>query len=229
MKLERYAIIVAGGKGLRMGADIPKQFLLLHGRPVLMHTIEAFINADASVRIILVLPQDHVAYWAQLCNDYSFATPHSVAIGGSERFFSVKNGLAQIPDKDAIVAIHDGVRPLVSTETILRCYEQAEREGSAIPCVTVPDSVRMLSSTGSKPIDRNAVRLVQTPQTFRFSVLADAYTIPFSDTITDDASVLEYHGRPVHLIAGNRENIKITSPEDLKIASALLTSINSNT
>lgn len=222
MALARYAIIVAGGKGLRMGADIPKQFLLLHGRPVLMHSIEAFVAADASVRIILVLPQDHVDYWTKLCTEYSFTVQHQIAIGGSERFYSVKNGLALISEPEALVAIHDGVRPLVSAETIHRCFVQAELMGSAIPCVNVPDSVRMVDAGGNRPIDRNAVRLVQTPQTFRFSVLADAYNIPFSANITDDASVLEFHGKTVHLVNGNRENIKITSPEDLRIAEATL-------
>lgn len=226
MALNKYAIIVAGGKGLRMGADIPKQFLLLRGRPVLMHSIEAFIAADASVRIILVLPQDHIEYWTNLCAEYSFAIPHTIAIGGAERFYSVKNGLAHITDSEALVAIHDGVRPLVSTETIHRCYEQAEQMGSAIPCISVPDSVRMVDDRGSLPIDRNAVRLVQTPQTFRLSVLTDAYNIPFSSSITDDASVIEYQGKAVHLVAGNRENIKITSPEDLRIADAILILVN---
>lgn len=226
MTRSRYAIVVAGGKGLRMGTDIPKQFLLLHGRPVLMHSIEAFVSADPSVHIILVLPQDHISYWSQLCEQYSFKVPHEIAIGGAERFYSVKNGLARVLDPEALVAIHDGVRPLVSAETILCCYEQAELYGSAIPCVTVPDSVRMVSTNGSHPIDRTAVRLVQTPQTFRLSVLADAYDIPFSANITDDASVLELNGQIVHLVAGNRENIKITSPEDLRIADATLSLIN---
>ncbi len=226
MALKKYAIVVAGGKGLRMGADIPKQFLLLCGRPVLMHSIEAFVAEDTSVQIILVLPRLHIEYWERLCKQYDFNVPHTIAEGGTERFYSGKNGLSLIADREALVAIHDGVRPLVSIKTIYRCFQQAESEGSAIPCINVPDSVRTVSELQSTPIDRNSIRLIQTPQTFKLSLLKDAYEIPFTDSITDDASVVELSGKKVFLVEGNRENIKITSPEDLFIANAIMSFIN---
>ena len=156
---------------------------------------------------------------------YSFGINHTIVIGGDERFYSVKNGLAAITDAEALVAIHDGVRPLVSTETIARCFLNAESSGSAIPCVNVSDSVRVTDSDGNRPIDRSTIRLIQTPQTFRLSLLADAYSIAFTPQITDDASVVELTGRMVALVEGNRENIKITNPEDLFIAQAIMSLI----
>lgn len=219
-----YAIIVAGGKGLRMGGDIPKQFLELNTRPVLMHTIQQFATFNAAIHIILVLPQEHQEYWNELCKKYNFTIPHTIVNGGSERFYSVRNGLQAVTAHDAIVAIHDGVRPLVSLETIARCFETARTQGTAVPCLPAVESVRIVSpdTETSKAIDRNTVRLIQTPQTFRVSLLQKAYEQPFSPFFTDDASVVEQMGETITLVEGNRENIKITSPIDLLIARQLL-------
>lgn len=221
MDVKKYVVIVAGGKGLRMGTDLPKQFLEMLGKPVLMHTIEAFKSYDEDISVVLVLPKEQVEFWESLCEKHSFQIEHIVAHGGAERFFSVKNGLNQITEENSVVAIHDGVRPLVSKATIAECFDVAQEKGNAIPCVGVPDTVRVVDETGSNVIDRNTIRLVQTPQTFRFSVLKDAYDIVFTPDITDDASVIEKNGMTVNLVEGNRGNMKITSPGDLFLAEQL--------
>lgn len=215
-----YAIIVAGGKGLRMGGDVPKQFVPIGGKPVLMHTIDAFRNAIDGIQIILVLPFEQQDYWQKLCNDYNFSSPMLIATGGKTRFHSVKNGLALVPQADGvIVGIHDGVRPFVSTETIQRCYSAAAEGKAVVPVVPIVETLREILPNGNsitKP--RNAYRLVQTPQTFPATLLYKAYQQPYSEAFTDDASVVEAFGEQIILIEGNRENIKLTTPSDLRFA-----------
>ena len=222
MSLKKYAIIVAGGKGLRMGGDLPKQFIPVEGRPVLMRTLDTFHACDPSIQLILVLPPDHQPYWQELCREYGFRVPHRIADGGATRFHSVQSGLALVGEPDALVAVHDGVRPFVSHEVIARCYAEAEAHGAAVPVVPVVETVRQLLPEGSKTVSRDAYRLVQTPQTFRAPLLRRAYGQPFCEAFTDDASVVEALGHAVHLVEGNRENIKITTPFDLIVARALV-------
>ena len=222
--MERYAILVAGGKGLRMGGDIPKQFLPIGGKPVLMRTIEVFCQAYPDIHIILVLPVSQQDYWQQLCQDYHFTNPVLIADGGETRFHSVSNGLKLIPeDAEGIVGVHDGVRPFVSVETIRRCYDEAVELGAVVPVVSVVETVRQLLKDGtSVTVPRDEYKLVQTPQTFRISLLKEAYRQPYSSFFTDDASVVEALGKPVHLVEGNRENIKITTPADIRFVNGLL-------
>lgn len=219
--MTRYAIIVAGGKGLRMGGDLPKQFLLLGGKPILMHTLEAFRRCDAEMKIILVLPREQQAYWNELCAEYCFPVEHIVAEGGETRFHSVKNGLAFVTES-GWVGVHDGVRPFVSQEVIRRCYELAIQKKAVVPVIDIVETVRHLTGEGSETVDRNRYKLVQTPQVFEASLLKKAYAQEFTPFFTDDASVVEAMGVPVFLAEGNRENIKITTPFDLKVSSALL-------
>lgn len=216
--MKAYAIIVAGGKGLRMGGDIPKQFLPINGKPILMHTIEAFRKALDEVEIVLVLPADQHDYWQKLCKDNNFRSPELIAKGGETRFHSVKNGLALISDnEEAVVGVHDGVRPFVSKETILRCYEAAAEGKAVVPVVPVVETVRQILPDGkSITRPRDEYRLVQTPQTFPLALLKEAYQQPFSEAFTDDASVVEAFGKEITMVEGNRENIKITTPSDLK-------------
>ena len=222
--MDRYAILVAGGKGLRMGSDIPKQFLPLRGRPVLMHTIDVFRRTYPDIHIILVLPREQQDYWRQLCGQHGYDVELCVADGGETRFHSVHNGLSLIPD-DArgVVGVHDGVRPFVSPETIRRCFESAEEFGAVVPVVSVVETVRQLLADGSSmTVDRNAYRLVQTPQTFDIQLLKKAYGQPFDPFFTDDASVVEAMGHPIKLVEGNNENIKLTNPADLKLAEGMV-------
>lgn len=220
--MEKFVILVAGGKGLRFGGEVPKQFLPVKGRPVLMRTIDVFKKAFLEIHIVLVLSPSQQEYWKQLCKEYSFDVPLQIADGGETRFHSVKNGLSLIPDTHAIVGVHDGVRPLVSEDTIFRCYETAEKEGTAVPVVPVVETVRKLEEDGkSKTVDRNLYRLVQTPQTFQVEILKKAYGQPYESFFTDDASVVEKMNVPVVLVEGNRENIKITTPSDLLFAGNL--------
>ena len=222
--MKRYAIIVAGGKGLRMGGELPKQFIPIEGRPVLMRTLDTFHACDESIQIILVLPRDHQDYWRELCAQYQFAVPHRIADGGATRFHSVQNGLSLVDAPEALVAVHDGVRPFVSHEVISRCYAEAEAHGAVVPVIPVVETVRQLVGEGSVTVDRNAYRLVQTPQTFRATLLRRAYEQPYTDAFTDDASVVEALGEAVTLVDGNRENIKLTTPFDLIVAKALVDS-----
>lgn len=222
--MDRYAILVAGGKGLRMGSDIPKQFLPLRGRPVLMHTIDVFRRTYPDIHIILVLPREQQDYWRQLCGQHDYDVELCVADGGETRFHSVHNGLSLIPD-DArgVVGVHDGVRPFVSPETIRRCFEAAEEFGAVVPVVPVVETVRQVLADGSSmTVDRNAYRLVQTPQTFDIQLLKKAYGQPFDPFFTDDASVVEALGYPIKLVEGNNENIKLTNPADLKLAEGMV-------
>ena len=222
--MDRYAILVAGGKGLRMGSDIPKQFLPLRGRPVLMHTIDVFRRTYPDIHIILVLPREQQDYWRKLCGQHDYDVELCVADGGETRFHSVRNGLLQIPDgARGVVGVHDGVRPFVSPETIRRCFESAEECGAVVPVVPVVETVRQLLADGSSmTVDRNAYRLVQTPQTFDIQLLKKAYGQPFDPFFTDDASVVEAMGHPIKLVEGNNENIKLTNPADLKLAEGMV-------
>ena len=222
--MDRYAILVAGGKGLRMGSDIPKQFLPLRGRPVLMHTIDVFRRTYPDIHIILVLPREQQDYWRQLCGQHDYDVEVCVADGGETRFHSVRNGLSQNPDgARGVVGVHDGVRPFVSPEAICRCYEAAEEFGAVVPVVPVVETVRQVLADGSSmTVDRNAYRLVQTPQTFDIQLLKKAYGQPFDPFFTDDASVVEAMGHPIKLVEGNNENIKLTNPADLKLAEGMV-------
>lgn len=216
-----YALIVAGGKGLRMGGELPKQFLPIGGKPVLMHTIEAFYAYNPEIQIILVLPVSQQSYWQGLCREHRFAIPHRIADGGETRFHSVKNGL-QLVEASGLVGVHDGVRPFVSREVIARCYALAVEKKAVIPVTDVVETVRYLQGDASRTVSRDEYKLVQTPQVFDAALLKQAYGQPYSPQFTDDASVVEAWGQPVYLTAGNRENIKITTPFDLKIAAVLL-------
>jgi 2-C-methyl-D-erythritol 4-phosphate cytidylyltransferase len=223
MKL--YAVIVAGGSGKRMGTGMPKQFLELSGKPVLMHTIERFRSFNDSIEIITVLPENQLRFWTELQEKYSFNVSHTLVKGGKSRFFSVRNGL-EFVDVPGLVAIHDGVRPFVSTETLRRCFDTAEKLGNAIPVIAPSDTLRMLTKTGNAPLNRQNVRQVQTPQVFRAEIIKKAYLQDYLPEFTDDATVLEKTGVEIILVEGNRENIKITNPEDLVIAQYLYSVIN---
>ena len=219
---QNHVIIVAGGSGRRMETDIPKQFLLLHGKPVLMHTCETFYSFDPSLALIIVLPAEHIASWETLCKTHSFTIPHRIVEGGPERFYSVRNALRTIHPDESIVAIHDGVRPMVSHETIQTAFDAALKYGNSIPVIPVIESVREKTTTGNRIIDRSKLQLIQTPQVFKCSLICKAYEQDYSSTYTDDASVLEKMGEKIVLTKGNLENIKITRPIDLIIAEALM-------
>lgn len=242
-----YAIIVAGGRGLRMGADLPKQFMPIGGLPILMHTLEVFERAIPGIQLILVLPTDQQALWHNLCCQHAFTLKHTIVDGGATRFHSVFNGLRSIenvelsatPDGCSLVGVHDGVRPFVSVDVIRRCYDIARKGRAVVPVIPVVETVRQLSSTvpqalsplttqrtdgditsSSVTLDRSLLRLVQTPQVFPLDLLRRAYEQPYRETFTDDASVVEALGYPITLVEGNRENIKITTPFDLAVAEA---------
>lgn len=219
--LKKYAIIVAGGSGTRMGSDIPKQFLELGGKPVLFHSIEKFYAYDASIRIIIVLPKDKIDYWQKLVVERNFAIKHDVVVGGENRFFSVKNGLSLV-EECGIVAIHDGVRPLVSVELISKSFEMAEKLGNAVPVVRAIDSVRMITDKGIVSVDRRDVMMVQTPQVFKAAYLMEAYDQMFNPMFTDDATVLESKGNKIIFVDGERKNIKLTTKEDMSLAEIFL-------
>jgi len=214
-------IIVAGGKGLRMGGDLPKQFIPLLGKPVLMRTIEAFYNFDGNINIVLVLPLSHQGYWKNLCEEYSFKIPHAIATGGETRFHSVTNGLALI--KEGIVAVQDGVRPFATKEMIKRCFDATATYQAVIPVIGSTDSLReMTDAENSHIIDRSKIRLVQTPQVFHSHLLKKAYETEYKENFTDDASVVEAMGVNVHLVKGEITNIKITTPWDLKVGELII-------
>ena len=231
-----YAIIVAGGKGLRMGSDIPKQFLPIGGKPVLMRTLERFRAYSKALQIILVLPEAQQDYWRKLCQQYDFQVDYQIANGGQTRFHSVQNGLALIPDDaEGVVGVHDGVRPFPSIEVIARCYETARTAKAVIPVIPIVETVRqILPSNQSNPntpssitVPRDQYRLVQTPQTFDIQLLKAANRQPYNDGFTDDASVVESYGHQITLVEGNRENIKITTPYDITVAEAIINSQSS--
>ena len=217
-----YVIIVAGGKGLRMGSDIPKQFLPIGGKPVLMRTLERFRTYSDDLQIILVLPEAQQDYWRQLCEEYHFDVEYQLANGGQTRFHSVQNGLALVPDDaEGVVGVHDGVRPFPSIEVIRNCYETAREKKAVIPVIPIVETVRHLENNGSVTVPRSDYRLVQTPQTFDIQLLKAANHQPYNDGFTDDASVVESYGHAITLVEGNRENIKITTPYDLRIGEVL--------
>jgi 2-C-methyl-D-erythritol 4-phosphate cytidylyltransferase len=222
--VKKYAIIVAGGKGSRMGGEIPKQFLCANGFPLIMHAVNLFHTFDPNISMILVLPRDQTDRWRELCIAHSFNVPVSLAESGPERFHSVKSGLKLVGSPDALVAVHDAVRPMVSKSVIERVYRDAEKYGSAIPAIPMYESVREKTGPGSKPADRSRLLIVQTPQCFRAGLLMHAYLQSFREEFTDDANVLEHNGGQIHLVEGNPENIKITTKSDLIIAEALLKS-----
>ena len=207
-----------------MGSELPKQFLCIGGKPILMHTLEAFHRFDEAMQLILVLPRDHQPLWHTLCEKHAFSLPYLLADGGETRFHSVKNGLALITG-EGVVAIHDGVRPFVSSEVLHRCFTTAATHHAVLPVIPIVDTVRELTVEGSRTVDRNAYKLVQTPQVFDVTLLKTTYEQPFTPFFTDDASVVEALGRTITLVEGNRENIKITTPFDLKIAEALLADV----
>ena len=214
-------IIVAGGKGLRMGGELPKQFIAIGSKPVLMHTIEAFYEYDQQMNIIVVLPSSFRDYWQQLCNENRFEIPHIIADGGESRFHSVKNGLKFV--HEGIVAVHDGARPFVSKALISRIFQLANTHSAVIPVTDVTDSLRQINDDNqSNIIDRSKIKQVQTPQVFDYHTLADAYETEYCNTFTDDASVVEHKGTSIHLTQGEITNIKITTPFDLEIAEVIL-------
>lgn len=219
-----YAIIVAGGSGKRMGASIPKQFLEVEGKPILMRTIEKFRQYSESLNVILVLPKDQQQYWHELCQKHDFTIPHQIADGGATRFESSKNGLSLIPDgEEGVVGFHDGVRPFVSTDVIERCYETARDEYAAIPVMPVTETLRYIDKYGAgKNVMRSDYRSVQTPQCFDIALAKQAFNQDDSPNFTDDASVVETLGCSVAMVEGNRENIKITTPFDLIVANAII-------
>ena len=215
-----YVVIVAGGKGLRMGGEVPKQFLPVGGLPVLMRTMLRFREYSPDLQIILVLPKAQQDYWQSLCRQYQFNVPYLLADGGQTRFHSVQNGLALIPDDaEGVVGVHDGVRPFVSVDGIRRCFEGARERKAVIPVIPVVETLRHVTE-GTKP--RDEYRLVQTPQVFDVQLLKAANRQPYRDAFTDDASVVEAYGVAVTLVEGNRENIKITTPGDLNMAEAVI-------
>lgn len=218
--MQNNVIIAAGGEGLRMGKNLPKQFIPIGNKPILMHTIDVFYNFDNLINIILVLPESHVEYWQSLCAEYNFTTPHRIALGGKTRFHSVKNGLELV--KSGMVGIQDGVRPFGSQELIKRCYDIAQLKKAVIPVIPSQDSLReVIDSIDSKIIDRSKIRLIQTPQVFDVDVLKKAYETEFKETFTDDASVVEAMGMKITLVEGEITNIKITTPFDLMIGEVI--------
>ncbi|MBI5217483.1 MAG: 2-C-methyl-D-erythritol 4-phosphate cytidylyltransferase [Bacteroidia bacterium] len=219
--MNKYVVIVAGGSGKRMNSGIPKQFLELCGKPMLMYTISKFYAYDNFIKIILALPENQIEYWKGLCSKHKFSIKHSIVPGGKERFHSVKNALIKIKDT-GIVAVHDGVRPLVSVDTIKRCFNASSKLGNAIPAVDISESVRVMEKSRNKAVDRSKYKLIQTPQVFKTDIIKKAYTQDYKPQFTDDASVVEALGYKINLVEGNFENIKITSPLDLIMAEALM-------
>ena len=224
--MEKFAIIVAGGSGSRMNTAIPKQFIPIGDKPILMHTIQRFLDYSETITIILVLPKDQMETWHSLCKEYSFNHPIIIAEGGKTRFESVKNGLSKIYTSNGLVAVQDGVRPFVTYKIIKDTYELAQEKGNAIAAVALKDSIRSIDGEKSKSEDRNKFKLIQTPQTFILSELKKAYQTADDPLFTDDASVLEKSGAPIYLAEGSYQNIKITTSEDLLYAEAILKSFN---
>lgn len=218
---KKIAIIVAGGSGTRMGSAVPKQFLELSGKPVLWHTVNAFVTAFNDIQIVLVLPEVHFDYVKPWLHEFSTCAGIALVRGGETRFHSVKNGLQEVKEP-AVVFVHDGVRPLISTALIRSCYEAALLKGSAIPVIDMKDSIRQVAGETNKAVDREQFKIIQTPQTFLSEWLLPAFSLPYDPLFTDEATVVERQGHRVHLVPGEEANIKITRPLDLTIASALL-------
>lgn len=218
--MKKYAVIVAGGKGNRMGSELPKQFIPLNDKPILMHTLQTFKLYTTDIQIILVLPANDIQLWRELCIKHSFDIEHTITEGGETRFHSVKNGL-QLVDKDSIVAIHDGVRPFVSKSVIENSFVTAQTYKAVVPVIDIVDTVRELNDNESHTVSRDKYKIVQTPQTFLSNLIKQAYSQDYNKDFTDDASVVESMGVKIKLIEGNRENIKITTPFDLIVGRAL--------
>ncbi|HCL06929.1 MAG TPA: 2-C-methyl-D-erythritol 4-phosphate cytidylyltransferase [Chitinophagaceae bacterium] len=221
--MQKIAVIVAGGTGQRMGAAIPKQFLLLNGKPLLYHTIQRFLETWSDLEIILVLPEEHFTTGNDIITDLQASARVKITRGGDSRFQSVKNGLALIKEQ-AVVFVHDGVRCLVSSDLIKRCYQQALEKGSAIPAIAATDSIRIINKDHHEIIDRNLVRIIQTPQTFLSEIIIPAFDQPYEERFTDEATVVEASGKEVFLVEGAYTNIKITRPADLLIAEQIMQS-----
>lgn len=220
--MKKIALIVAGGKGTRMNNQIPKQFLLLKNKPILYYSIKAFLDAYDDIEIILVLPGEHIGKGQEIIDGYFDNSRFRLCAGGRTRFHSVQNGLALIMEDNAVIFVHDGVRCLITPDLIERCYASAMETGTAIPVIDSADSIRLITAYGNKIIDRNKIKLVQTPQTFHSKILLPAFKIDYKDKFTDEASVVEAYGLKVNLIEGERNNIKITNAADLIMASLLL-------
>ena len=218
--MEKTIIIVAGGQGMRFDAEKPKQFQYIRERPLALHTIDLFHRYDGKMQIIMGLAQEYFSFWESICDQFQFDIPHTLSPGGEPRYHTVRNALPKVK-KGNLVGIHDAVRPLVYRHTIDRCYEAAEKNGAAIPCVRVHNTIRKVTREGSRWVDREKLRAVQTPQVLRYDILMEGYRQPYSAYFTDDASVVESIGYPVTLVEGNPENIKITTPEDLLFAEAV--------
>jgi 2-C-methyl-D-erythritol 4-phosphate cytidylyltransferase len=219
--MKKYAVIVAGGSGIRMGSVLPKQFLLIHNKPILWYTLHTFLKSFKDIHIILVLPAEYYDTGLAICDELVSANPIQSIIGGDTRFHSVQKGLSLI-NEQSIVFIHDAVRCLLSPSLIHHCFEEALLFGSAIPCIDSKDSVRLIHATGHKSIKRSEIKLVQTPQTFQSELLLPAYKAEYRESFTDDASVVEAYDHEIHLVEGEPNNIKITTPLDLAIAEELL-------
>jgi 2-C-methyl-D-erythritol 4-phosphate cytidylyltransferase len=222
--MKKIALVVAGGMGSRMQSSAPKQFMLLNNMPILMHSIKAFYAYDKSIAIRVALPETEIGAWEQLCKEYRFTIKHIVIPGGETRFHSVKNCLDNITET-SLIAIHDGVRPLVNPVTIGNCYKIAEEYGTAVPVVPLKDSIRKVIEDDSVAEDRTAYRIVQTPQVFQSDIIINAYNVEYRESFTDDASVVENAGFKIYITDGNEENIKITKPSDLLIAEAIIKGI----
>jgi len=219
--MKKFAIIVAGGSGSRMNSAVPKQFLILKGKPVLYYTISAFLNAYDDCKVILVLPEDHVAAGQEIIDAFFDYSRIQITIGGRTRFHSVQNGL-KLVDEDSVVFVHDAVRCMISSQLIHRCYEAVLQYGSAVPVIASKDSVRILTDEGNEAMDRNNVKLVQTPQAFYSKILLPAFNIDYKDKFTDEATVVESFGLKIYLVEGEERNFKITVPLDLELAERLL-------
>lgn len=219
--MDKYAVIVAGGKGLRMGNAMAKQFLPLMGKPVLYYTIKAFMDAYADMKLVLVLPQEQLSYAQMVLQAFPDRIDMTIVAGGATRFHSVQNGLKAVTD-NSVIFVHDGVRPLVSVDLIRACYEQAVAKGSAIPAIPVADSMRIIDGEDSEPVDRQFMRSIQTPQTFRADILLPAFEQEYFERFTDEATVVEAYGEQVYLIEGEQNNIKLTTPMDMLVAETIL-------
>jgi 2-C-methyl-D-erythritol 4-phosphate cytidylyltransferase len=219
--MEKFVVLVAGGKGVRMGSALPKQFLPLQDKPVLYYSVKAFLDAYPDIHIILVLPQDQLSYAQMVLQCFPERIDMTIVAGGETRYHSVQNGL-KVVQENSVVFVHDGVRPLVSVDLIRRCYEQAVEKGSAIPAIAVSDSIRMIDGNNSKPVNREYLRSIQTPQTFRSETIVPAFAQAYIEAFTDEATVVEANGGLVHLMEGEKSNIKVTTPEDMVLAEALL-------
>jgi len=221
--MKKYAIIVAGGTGTRMNSDVPKQFMLLNGKPVIQYSVEAFYSFDASIQIILVIHPEFRAYWENLTHTFNITIPHAIVPGGETRFDSVKNGLMTI-DGNGFIAIHDAARPLINARFVETVFNTAKKYGSAMPGIVLHDTIRMIDNDNSHQLDRTLLRAMQTPQVFKVTELKQAYNQSYQPVFTDDASVMQSAGFPLHLMDGSAVNIKITNPHDLDVAEVLLKS-----